>query len=74
MSKKVFSHQISDIREKYQQLEETIVGEKSHLLEILESKHQTNINNFVKNYESDSEMSIMWNSQNPVFQAELSSS
>ncbi len=74
MSKKVFSHQISDIREKYQQLEETIVGEKSHLLEILENQHQTNINNFVKNYESDSEMSIMWNSQNPVFQAELSSS
>ncbi|QLH06650.1 hypothetical protein [Nitrosopumilus ureiphilus] len=72
MSKKTFSQQISDIREKYKQLEETVVDEQSRILEILENQHQTSINNFVKNYESDSEMRIIWNSQNPVFEAEIS--
>ena len=72
MSKKVFSHQIFDIREKYKQLEDTVVDEKSRILEILENQHQTNINNFVKNYESDSEMRIVWNSQNPTFDAKSS--
>lgn len=72
MSKETLSHQITNIREKYAQLKENVLDEKSRILEILENQHQTSMDNFVKNYGSDSEMKIVWNLQNPVFEAEIS--
>ena len=71
MSKKTFTVNILDIQEKYVQLEVNVVDEKLRILELLESQYQTGVHNFVKNYESDSEIKIIWNSQNPVFQAEV---
>ena len=70
MSKKTFSHELTNIREKYAQLEENVVDEKSRIFEILENQYQTSLNNFINNYRSDSEIRIMWNLQNPVFEAE----
>ena len=74
MSKKTFSHQITDIREKYAQLEENILDEKSRVLEILENQHQTSMDNFVKNYLSDSEVKVVWNLESPIFETQISSS
>ena len=71
MSKKTFTVNILDIQEKYVQLEANVLDEKLRILELLESQYQTGVHNFVKNYESDSEIKIIWNSQNPVFQAEV---
>ena len=71
MSKKTFTVNILDIQEKYVQLEVNVVDEKLRILELLESQYQTGVHNFVKNYVSDSEIKIIWNSQNPVFQAEV---
>jgi hypothetical protein len=71
MSKKTFTANILDIQGKYAQLESNITDEKSRILELLENQYQTGVHNFVKNYESDSEIKIIWNSQNPVFQAEV---
>ena len=72
MSKENLSHGISDIREKYKQLKESVTSEKSRVLKILEAQHQTNIDNLVTNYDSDSEIRINWNSQNPIFEANMS--
>ena len=71
MSKKTFTVNILDIQEKYVQLEVNVVDEKLRILELLESQYQTGVHNFVKNYEFDSEIKIIWNSQNPVFHANV---
>ena len=69
MSKKTLTSNILDVQEKYAQLESNIDNEKSRVLNLLENQYQTGIHNFVKNYESDSEVKIIWDSQTPVFQA-----
>lgn len=69
MSNDAFSQQITDIREKYSQLEETMTEEKSRIMKILEKQHQKNINDFVKIYETDSEIKSVWNLQSPIFEA-----
>ena len=71
MSKKTFTVNILDIQEKYVQLEVNVVDEKLRILELLENQYQTGVHNFVKNYEFDSEIKIIWNSQNPVFHANV---
>lgn len=73
ISKKTFTANILDIQEKYSQLEVNVIDEKLRILELLENQYTVGIHNFVKNYESDSEIKIIWNSQNPVFQAVSSS-
>ena len=70
MSNKALSQQITDIRERYSHMFEIIAGEKSQIIEVLERQHQENIKEFVKRYESDSEVRIMWNSENPTFEAD----
>ena len=71
ISKKTFTVNILDIQEKYVQLEANVLDEKLRILELLESQYQTGVHNFVKNYEFDSEIKIIWNSQNPVFHANV---
>ena len=71
MSKKTFTVNILDIQEKYVQLEANVLDEKLRILELLENQYQTGVHNFVKNYEFDSEIKIIWNSQNPVFHADV---
>ena len=71
MSKKTFTVNILDIQEKYVQLEANVLDEKLRILELLENQYQTGVHNFVKNYEFDSEIKIIWNSQNPVFHANV---
>ena len=71
ISKKTFTVNILDIQEKYVQLEANVLDEKLRILELLENQYQTGVHNFVKNYEFDSEIKIIWNSQNPVFHADV---
>ena len=72
ISKEEFSHQIINIREKYAQLEQNVLDEKSRVFKILKYQHQKSVNNFVKDYTSDSEIKVIWDMQNPVFEAEIS--
>jgi len=72
ISKEQMSNQITNIREKYAQLEQNTTDEKSRVLEILKLQHTTSVNNLVKDYESDSELKITWNQSNPIFEAEMS--
>ncbi|MGY5148389.1 MAG: hypothetical protein ACW9W4_10365 [Candidatus Nitrosopumilus sp. bin_7KS] len=69
MSKETFSQQITDIREKYMQLRNTLESEKEHVLQILEDQHQTSLDTFVSTYRSDSEVKIIWNSDKSNYEA-----
>ena len=45
--------------------------EKSRILEILKEQHQKNIDEFVKSYESDSEIKAVGNFQDPTFEVRI---
>ena len=69
MSNKALSQKITEIREKYDSLEEAMKEEKSRVLEILKEQHQKNISEFIKNHESDSEIRTTGNPNEPFFEA-----
>ena len=66
------SKDISSIREKYSELEETLVDEQSRVLTILEQQYSKDIDNFTKIYELDSKIDLVWELNTPVFEASLS--
>jgi len=70
-SKDRLSKDITSLREKYIQLEETIVDEQSRVLNILEKQYSKDISNFAKIYELDSKIRLVWNLNTPVFKASL---
>ena len=70
-SKDRLSKDITSLREKYVQLEETLVDEQSRVLNILEEQHSKGISNFAKIYELDSKIRLVWNLNTPVFEASL---
>ena len=50
----------------YGEREESMTNEKTRMLKILEEQHHENMKNFVKNYESDSQIKIKWNSDHTL--------
>lgn len=80
-SKKAASQQIIDVREKFEELEKSILDEKDEVLKILENQHMVSLEEFVDIHKSDDEIKIEWNYDYPVFypsayyfpQSELSS-
>jgi ribosomal protein S15P/S13E len=66
------SKDISAIREKYSELEETLVDEQSRVLTILEQQYSKDIVSFAKIYELDSKIDLVWELNTPVFEASLS--
>ncbi len=68
----VVNGQLSDIKEKYLELEKSTLHEKSRILKIMEQQHQMTLNDFIKNYESDSEIKISWTLNRPLFEAVIS--
>ncbi len=70
-SKDRLSKDITSIREKYVQLEETLVDEQSRVLNILEEQHSKGISSFAKIYESEPKIRLAWNLGTPVFETSL---
>lgn len=71
MSDKALSQQITDIRERYEHMFETVTEEKLQIMKILEKQHKENIYEFVKRYETDSKIKATWDSKTPIFEAEV---
>ena len=61
-SKEDVSREITEIREKYAQLEENISDEKSRILKLLKNQQDSDIDNFVQNYEHENRIDLIWNS------------
>lgn len=61
-SKDDTSREITAIREKYVQLKENITDEKSRILELLEDQHNSDVDDFVQNYEHDFDLNLIWDS------------
>ncbi len=71
-SKKIIlSKNITDLREKYSQLEDKLTDEKSRIMKNMEKQYHIDMDNFVKNYAHDSEITLVWNSEIPIFKANL---
>ena len=66
-SKDDISREITEIREKYTQLEENISDEKSRILKLLKNQQDSDIDDFVQNYEHENEISLIWNSNADSF-------
>ena len=61
ISSENFSDQMTDIREKYKELEKTMIKEKFQVLEIMEKSHKQDLNILVDNYDDDPEIDVVWN-------------
>jgi hypothetical protein len=64
----LLSNEITNVREKYSELEHDLLNEKSRVLSIVEEQYQKDMDNFAKNYEHDVEMNLIWNLKVPVFE------
>ncbi len=68
IKQKQLSQEITDIREKYSDLEDNISNEQTHVMKVLEDQHVKDLDDFVRNYEHDSELKLVWNFGIPVFE------
>ena len=64
----ILSQELTDMREKYSQLEENYIHDQSRILKIFQEQHVQDLDDFVKNYQYDSEINLVWNSDYPVFE------
>ncbi len=68
-SKKIIlSERITDLREKYSQLEDMLTDEKSRIIHTMEKQYRVDVDNFARNYAHNSEITLVWNSEIPVFE------
>ena len=64
----ILSEQITDLREKYSQLEDKLTDEKSRIINTMEKQYRVDVDNFARNYAHDSEITLIWNSEIPIFE------
>lgn len=62
LSQDIFSHQITDIREKYDAVENDMIKEKFQTLDMMEKSMKDALNVLMSKYEHDSEIKITWDS------------
>ena len=72
--RKILSKEVTDIREKYSQLEQSITDDKLRILNIFEEQHITDLEDFAKSYEHDDEMKLVWQYGIPVFETNYNKS
>lgn len=60
-SKQSLEQKLNDIRQRYATLKESMEKEKTQTMQILETNHKTNMENFVKDFETMSDVKIVWN-------------
>ena len=64
-----FNDQMNDVREKYDELEKTVIQEKFQVLEILEKAHKQEMKTLIEKYDEDVELRITWDPIRDRFQA-----
>jgi hypothetical protein len=68
IKQKQLSQEITNIRERHSNLEDEIFSDKIRTLKIIKEKHVGDLNDFVRNYQHDSDLKIVWNSGVPTFE------
>ena len=68
IKQKQLSQEITNIRERHSNLEDEIFSDKIRTLKIIQEKHVGDLNDFVRNYQHDSDLKIVWNSGVPTFE------
>ncbi len=68
IKQKQLSQEITEIREKYSNLEEDISTDQTRIMKILEEQHVLDMDDFVRNYQHDSELKLVWNFGIPTFE------
>ena len=63
MSQEDILQRIEDIREVYNSLEHILLEEKEQTFEIMETNHKQHMKEFVSNFESMSDVKVLWNSE-----------
>lgn len=60
-SKQGLEQKLNDIRQRYATLKEIMEKEKTQTMQILETNHKTSMENFVKDFETMSDIKMVWN-------------
>lgn len=68
ISRENFSSQITDIREKYDTVKNSMIKEKFQTLEIMEKSMKENLDTMMSKYAHDSEIKIIWNSDESKYE------
>lgn len=68
-SKETLDRMIRDIRDKYLILEENIAQQKMQTMQILESNHKQSMETLIKNFETTSDVKIIWDSDESRYEA-----
>ena len=69
ISKKIMIQRIEKMREKYNFYEENIMHEKEQAFTIINSNHKQHMTEFIGNFESMSNVQIIWNSDHSNYEA-----
>ncbi len=68
-SKETLDRIIRDIRDKYAILEESIAQQKIQTMQILESNHKQSMETLIKNFETTSDVKIIWDANESRYEA-----
>ena len=68
IKQKQLSQEITEIRERYSGLQEDISNDQTRIMKILEEQHVHDMDDFVRNYQHDSELKLVWNFGIPTFE------
>lgn len=66
---KEFMERIEEVRERYDSLEEIMLEERDQVLKIMESNHEQYVRELVRNYESISDVEIVWSESETRYEA-----
>jgi bisphosphoglycerate-dependent phosphoglycerate mutase len=68
-SKETLDQIIGGIRDKYSVLEESIAQQKIQTMQILESNHKQSMETLIKNFETTSDVKIIWDAESSRYEA-----
>lgn len=68
IKQKQLSQEITDIRERYSDLEADISNDQRRIMKILEEQYVQDMDDFVGTYNHDLELKLVWNMGIPVFE------
>ena len=69
ISKEIMIQRIENMREKYDSFEKHVIHEKDQAFMIMDSNHKQHIKEFIGNFESMSNVQIVWNSDQASYEA-----
>jgi len=69
MSQEKFTQKMENIKDNYQSLEQIMLKEKDQILKIMEFNHEQYVREFIKNFESISDVKIVWSLDDTRYRA-----